>query len=524
MILENGRIHTLDPALPTMAGLPITRDGLVAKGVEAWEGDSSAVTPERVDLQGCTVVPGLVDAHVHLRSWALSRDEIDLSACRAIGECTAAVADAIARDAPRRGGFLIGHGWRQDVLADGREPHRHDLDVVAGERPVALWAHDRHTLWLSTAALDALGIDRAPDVPGGVVEAGGHGVATGIVREEAAWQLPLPAASRAEELAAVQRAMRAALARGVTSVHDFDGARSFSLLQELDVARSLRLRVASAIRAEHLDGALATGLFGGFGSELLRVGPVKAFLDGTLGSRTARMLEPYADGTGSGLQIASRAELRAIVERASGAGLRVAVHAIGDAANRDALDVLAETRPLWSGRGLLPRIEHAQLLHPDDLPRVGALGIVASVQPAHLPTDRDAAELAWGGARCAGAYAWRSLAAGGAVLAFGSDAPIEPLDPLLALHVAVNRTADERPPFGPGEALDVRAALAALTTGPARAAGWERIGTLGPHRAADLVVLDGDPFTCPPERLREIRVVATMVAGRFVHGREALVR
>ncbi len=343
------------------------------------------------------------------------------------------------------------------------------------------------------------------------------------MRERAAAGLPFPAPTRDERLGALARGIRAALAHGVTTVHDFDGADAFSLLQELDASRALRLRVLAAIRAEHLCGALATGLRSGFGSELLRVGPVKAFLDGALGSRTARMLEPYADGAGSGSWLLDQAAFEELVREASAGGLRVAVHAIGDAANRAALDALEATRRSWAPHELWPRIEHAQLLHPDDLPRLGALGVVASMQPTHQTTDRDVADRAWG-ERAASAYAWRSLAASGAVLAFGSDAPVEPLDPLAALHAAVNRTLDDRPAWRPAEALDVATAIHALTTGPAHAAGWERIGTLGPGRAADLVVLDDDLFTCDPSRLREIRVVATMVAGRFVHGRDALIR
>jgi hypothetical protein len=241
-------------------------------------------------------------------------------------------------------------------------------------------------------------------------------------------------------------------------------------------------------------------------------------MDGTLGSRTARMLEPFTDG-GTGVELTGRADLEELIGRAGAGGLSVAVHAIGDRANREALDAFEATAPAWRAAELRPRIEHAQLLHPDDVARFGRLGVVASMQPSHAPADRDAADAAWG-ARTRTAYAWRALRDGGATLAFGSDAPIEELDPLAGLHAAVNRTADARPAWHPEQALDPRAALEAFTLGPAMAAGWERrLGTLAPGRQADLTVLDGDPVTGPPEEIGRIGVVATMVGGRWVHGR-----
>jgi predicted amidohydrolase YtcJ len=195
------------------------------------------------------------------------------------------------------------------------------------------------------------------------------------------------------------------------------------------------------------------------------------------------------------------------------------VHAIGDRANREALDAFAATAEAWRPGGLRPRIEHAQLLHPDDVDRFAELGVIASMQPSHAPSDRDVADTAWG-ERAALAYAWRALADSGAVLAFGSDAPIEDLDPLAGLHAAVNRTLDERPAWRPQQALDRERALAGFVSGPAYAAGWERrLGRLAPGFAADLVVLDGDPLTCPAAEIGSIGVVATMVGGRFVHGR-----
>jgi predicted amidohydrolase YtcJ len=493
VILTNGRIYTLDPVAPRIAGLPITRDGKVARGVEAWEGDASQVSNERIDLDGRTVLPGLADAHVHFRTWAIERARVDLAGSRSvreIAERAAAVPD----------GWVIGQGWR--AAEAGGEPDAALLDEVCGDRPVALWAHDRHTLVLSSRALALTGA-ASP---------------SGILREHDAWAVPLPAPTDAEARAAVDAAQAVAHAAGVTQVHDFERHGGFGIWQDLHADRLLTLRVSAARAAELLTGLRAAELRTGFGDDLLRVGPVKAFLDGTLGSRTAHMLEPFADG-GTGLELLAGDDFAALVREAAEGGLQVAVHAIGDAANRAALDAFAATRDAGAPAGLRPRIEHAQLLHPDDVGRFAELGVIASMQPSHAPSDRDGADAAWG-ERAAGAYAWRSLADAGAALAFGSDAPIEPLRPLDGIHAAVNRTLDDRPPWRPEQALTVTEAVAGFTTGAAYAVGRERqLGRLAPGFAADLVVLDGDPFDVPPERIGSIAVVATMVAGRWVHGR-----
>jgi predicted amidohydrolase YtcJ len=234
-------------------------------------------------------------------------------------------------------------------------------------------------------------------------------------------------------------------------------------------------------------------------------------MDGTLGSQTARMLD------GSGVQITSRAELAEIVRRGAEAGLPVAVHAIGDLANREALDAFAETRAVWQPLGLRPRIEHAQLLDAEDLPRFAELGVAASVQLSHAPSDRDLADRFWAG-KTAGAYAYRSLWDSGALIVNGSDAPIEELDPWAGVCAGVLRTIDERPAWHPEQRLTLGEALQATTVNPAWLARDERRrGKLIPGYLADLVVLDRDPFEVSPEELPQVEVVATMLGGRWVH-------
>jgi predicted amidohydrolase YtcJ len=505
VILHNGSVRTGDPRLPVARALAIAGDR-IGGGVDVREGDRSLVSNERVDLDGRCVVPGFTDAHVHFLEWSLSLGRLDLSATRSHAEVLVAAASA----APGANDWLIGAGWRAAHWPGGDpEPHREALDAVCGDRPVLLWAHDHHTAWLSSAALARLPIGSVP-----VVERDSAGNPTGVLRETAAWDAAaaVPAPREREIDEALARGLQSAHARGVTGIHDFQREHGLAAWQRLHADRRLSLRVWASLPAEHLDEIVALGLRSGLGDEWLRIGPVKAFADGTLGSRTASLLEPFADA-GRGEALLSADELRDLAGRSADAGLELAVHAIGDAANRAVLDALEATRERWAPRRLRPRIEHAQLLHADDLARFAALGVTASMQPSHAPSDRLVAEAAWG-ARCASAYALGSLAAGGAPLCFGSDAPIEPLDPLAGVQAAATRD------WPASEALSVELALDGFWSGAAHARQAERrLGRLLPGYAADLVVLERDPVTCPPGEIGEIGVVATMAGGRWVHGR-----
>jgi len=298
----------------------------------------------------------------------------------------------------------------------------------------------------------------------------------------------------------------------VTAVHDKDGwVGAPEIFQRLHERDGLTLRVWQSIPWKKLPEVETLGLRSGFGDDFLRLGYVKVFMDGTLGSQTAWMLD------GSGVKITSGEELAEIVRHAARAGWPVAVHAIGDRANREALDAFEETRDEWEPLGLRQRIEHAQCLDPEDLPRFAELGVACSVQFSHAPSDRDLADRFWAG-RAAGSYAYRSLRESGAVLANGSDAPIEELDPLAGIRAGVLRTIDERPGWRMEEVLTVEEALHATTVAPAWLAYDERRrGKLLPGYLADLVVLSRDPVECPPEELETVEVVATMVGGRWVH-------
>jgi len=310
----------------------------------------------------------------------------------------------------------------------------------------------------------------------------------------------------------MRAAIKLANARGVTAVHDKDGwLGALRFWQRLESEGALTLRVWQSLPAEQADELAALGVASGFGGPRLKLGYLKVFMDGTLGSQTARLLD------GSGVEITSREEFAGLIRAASRAGFPVAVHAIGDQANRDALDAFEETRGEWEPLGLRQRVEHAQLLAPGDVDRFAQLGIAASVQFSHAPSDRDLADRLWAG-KTENAYAFRSLWNSGALVANGSDAPIEELDPLAGVCAGVLRTLDERPAWHPEQALTVEEALQASTVKPAWLAGDERRrGKLLPGYRADLVVLDRDPVASPPGELPEVQVVATMLGGAWVH-------
>ncbi|HEY7561176.1 MAG TPA: amidohydrolase [Gaiellaceae bacterium] len=507
MILENGIVRTLDPSLPHAAALAIAGER-VAGGVGAHE--TALASPERVDLGGRCVVPGFSDAHVHFPTWSLAQHQVRLEGAEGLDEALARVASAVG-DVPE-GRWLRGLGWRSGDWAPAVEPTKEALDAVSGEVPVALMSKDYHSLWVNSAALARVEGDL--QVPGGVVERDERGEPTGVLREECAWHFRDTYARPTEDemVAACREGIRIANARGVTAIHDKDGwLGALRVFERLRAEEALTLRVWQSLPYDHIDRLAEIGVTSGLGDDLLRVGYIKAFLDGTLGSRTALLLD------GSGVEIVGYEEFVDIVARSARAGFPVAVHAIGDRANRRALDAFEATRDEWAPRGLRQRIEHSQLLAPEDVGRFAALGVAASVQFSHAPSDRDIADRFWEG-RTDGAYAFRSLLDSGALVANGSDAPVEELDPLLGIRAGATRTLDERDAWHGEQRVTVEQALHATCVAPAWLARDERRrGKLLPGYLADLVVLDRDPLDCPPEGLGEIEVVATMLGGRWVH-------
>ena len=484
--------RVLAPAHSQAADAVWWEDGII-RGVGPLAVLRQAVTrrrrpsPSLYEFRGTLITPGFVDAHTHFAAWAVNRTRVDLA-----GAATRAEAlGRVARGAPVDG-WVLGQGYEPDGWE--APPTRAALDAVWPDGPVALESHDLHTMWLNSEALRRCGIDgTTPDPEGGCIVRDGAGDPTGIVRERAVQLVRphLPGVGGDRLVEALRAAQAEAHRLGVTGIQDVEGADVRQALRRIEDRDELRLRVLMHLPVEVLDSALASGLRSGAGSGWIVTGGVKMFLDGALGSRTAWMLEPYEGSPDRGMLLMGGGEAERAATRAAEAGLSSTVHAIGDAAVRRALDLL-ERLP-WAA--IPHRIEHLQLVHPSDVPRAARRGIVASMQPAHLLTDIPLVERYWG-RRGSGAYAFRSLLDAGTRIAFGSDVPVETLDPRDGVYAALERRRrDGGPPEGwyPAEKLTFAEAVRAYTVEGWAAAGREnKGGALAEGMAADLVAWECD--------------------------------
>ncbi len=529
LVLYNGNVHTLDAAAPRVRAVAIAGNHLLAVGSDAAMQGLLAPGGRAVDLLGRTVVPGFTDCHVHLTYYGLGLKRIDLSGVPSPQEALARL--AARAEAMPAGHWLLGHGWDHSLWPEGTFPTRQQLDSVTPQHPALLSRKCGHAAWANSRALEMAGIGSdTPDPPGGEIERHpATGQPTGILKDTAIDLVSDLAGepSLEEAMDAIRAGTAHAHQLGLVGVHTMENETTFRACQQLRAEGQLGLRVLMQIPENNLDAAIEIGLQSGFGDERLRIGGLKIFADGALGARTAHMLAPFeGEADYCGLAVADADHLRQIVGRASQAGLAAFVHAIGDRANREVLDAIQASRQAQAngGRRLRHRIEHVQVLHPDDVPRLAELGVVASMQPLHATQDMLLADAHWG-ARCAGAYAWRSLLTAGTVLAFGSDAPVEDLSVLKGIHAAVTRRrADGSPgPEGwyPEQRLTVAQAVYAYTAGAAYASGEEATrGSLSPGKLADLVVLSDDIFSIEPAAILETKVVVTLFDGQFVYSRD----
>jgi predicted amidohydrolase YtcJ len=483
LVLEGARLS--GRSRPT--SLTIVDGEVAAIGEEAT---GRAGTAERVDLAGATALPGLWDAHVHIEQWAAVRRRLDLRQAGSPSEVAALVADVAAGRAPSEP--IVGYGYRGALWSE--EPHKDLLDAVAPGRVVLLTSNDLHSAWLSPAALAR--IDRG-DHPTGVLVESECYRATGLLQEHAT----------ADVDGWVADALAEAASRGVTGIIDFEIGDSLVSWQRRLASGLPDVRVVCTVYRQHLEDAVERGWPSGTpvdGSDgLVEVGPLKLFVDGSLNTRTALCHDPYPGLVGSGahgLLETPPHELVALLRQAADAGLGAAVHAIGDRANAIALDAFEEV-------GCRGRIEHGQLMSPEDVARAGRLGLTIGIQPAHLVDDRDVAEHHWAG-RTDRAFPFRDLVDAGVPLELGSDAPVSPLDPWLAISAAVTRTDGDRDPWHPEQRIDVADALAASSRG-------RRCVAVGD--VADLVLVEQDPLEVAHEELRTLNVLGTLVAGRWTH-------
>jgi predicted amidohydrolase YtcJ len=541
--LITGRIATLagETGFGWVEALGI-RDGRVAfAGSEVDLETRADPHTERVSLEPDEVaIPGITDAHLHLAASADALRHVDLSDAATLDEGLARI--RAAHEAMRPDAWLEGHGWDPDRW--GRWPTATDVEAVAPGRRGALWAHDHHALLATRAALAAAGVDRGtPDPAGGVIRRDAAGEPEGVLYEAATRfvTVRIPPPSMADLELAVIAVSLELLSLGVVAAHDPgrlspdpDLGWSYPAYARLSESGRLPVRVLASLRDDALETALAGGLRSGdvLGADpdgRARIGWQKCFADGSLGSRTAALLadiepepdRPLAPERRRGVWATEPDALRDLVERAAAGGIATQIHAIGDAAVRAALDVLA---PTAAGVPFMPKIEHVQLLDPSDRARFAAAGIAASVQPAHLGTDAAQARMLWAERAERSGYTWASIAATGAVLAFGTDAPVEPFDPWPGIALAVRRE-DPRwpagtPAYAPAEALSVDQALRAACVGPARSAREGDRGRLTVGQRADVVIIPAAALAEPVEpggALATTRPTIVMMDGRVVY-------
>jgi hypothetical protein len=532
LLLQNGRIYPVKPARLCAQAVAVKDGRFFAVGDDSELEPLIGPKTQIIHLEGRLVLPGFMDSHVHFLAYALRRHQVVLDGVVDWGEVRRRVRAGVERAAP--GEWMLGWGWNQNLWGDGTFPSKADLDDIAPHNPVALTRTDFHSLWVNSLALEKAGITaETPDPPESRIDrTPDTGEPSGILREWGAMRLiedVIPTPNDDVVDTALRETIAEAHQLGLTGVHDMrvetERSNALQAFQRLHRRGELTLRVSCAVPVDHLDEAIAVGLGSGLGDATLRISGVKVFADGSMGSSTAWMLEPYADDPDNyGMAITPKVQLCDIAYRAEQAGLSLIIHAIGDRAIRETLDVLAEVREKRERRledDLRHRIEHAQLIHPDDIPRLAQLGVIASMQPVHVMDDWPVADRMWGHERSRTAYALRSLLNAGTHLTLGSDCPVAPLNPLLGIQAAVLRQNKKGKPKGgwyPQERLTVAEAVQGYTMGAAYAVRLEDVlGSITPGKLADLVVLDRDIFEIEPGEIASVKPTMTIFDGQVVY-------
>jgi predicted amidohydrolase YtcJ len=528
-----------DGLVENVNGITLDQDGKVIRFTGILIGPDGKVTqlltrkdklPKQLDFRqdakGLTMLPGLVDAHGHVMGVGFQALTLDLSETNSLAEAQTAIAAYAAKYPDRR--WIIGRGWNQEKWGLGRFPVAADIDSVVADRPVFLERVDGHAGWANSRAMQIAGVTAATKTPiGGRIEMVA-GKPSGIFVDAASELIgkSVPAPRPAERDVALGKAQDILLAQGITAIADMGTTiEDWQSYRRAGDAGWLSVRIFGY--ASGIDSMVAIAgpaptpwLY----DDKLRLGGVKLYLDGALGSRGAWLKKPYADAPGqTGLQFLQSAEIRNLMVRASMDGFQTAVHAIGDAANAEVIDAVEELSDTFKGDRRW-RIEHAQIVDPTDLPRLGKNGIISSMQPVHQTSDRTMAEARLGPQRLAGAYAWQSVLQAGGKLAFGSDTPVESADPFAGLATAITREDAKGQPFGgwmPKERVSREQALAGFTTGGAYAAFAEnKVGSLTPGHRADFILINTDPLLASPSEIRATIVEETWVGGRPVYKRD----
>lgn len=477
---------------------------------------------EKINLHGKTIWPGLIDSHIHLEMFSQSLMQVKCET-DTIDQCLKLVSEKSQVTPVNE--WITGQGWNQNTW--GSFGTAAQLDSVTGDHPAYLADKSIHAAWVNSTALSIAGIDHlTKDPPGGTIQRNSNGEPIGILLENAVSLVEkyIPAPTHDQKLSSMRLGQQELHQLGLTGVHDFDGPSCFATLQELHQADELTLRVTKGLPVEFLDDAIASGLITGFGDDQLHIGSIKMFADGALGPQTAAMLKPYENTLDNfGTLLLTADEVFETGMKASSHGLSLAIHAIGDKATNQVLNGLAMVRQYELANGLtqkLHRIEHLQLLHPDDVQKTKDLGIIASMQPIHLATDMFTADKHWG-KRSRLAYAFASLINVGTQVIFGSDAPVESPNPFLGIHAAVTRQKVNGDPgkagWYPNEKISLKQAKMAYSELPAFVSGrGDHFGQLISGMYADLIILAKNPESIELDEIFQLLPEQVMVAGKWV--------
>jgi len=522
----NGYTLTARDELLHFESLAFDDHGRITAVGSAAEVAAKAPGARHVDLQGRTVLPGLIDAHGHVFGLGDMLTQLDLSSTASLDEALKATG-AYAK-ANAGGAWLIGRGWNQEIWKLGRFPTAQELDAVTGERPAWLERVDGHAGWANSRALALAGItDATKDPVGGRIMRDANGHATGVLVDAAMDLLTrkIPRRSEAEVRVTLDKALAEMARVGLTGVHDAGiGVLEDRLYRDYADHGKLTARVYGMIGGTEadFDQLAAHGPVKSYANDLYALRAVKLYADGALGSRGAALIAPYSDEPKThGLLFHKDAEIRRMMAKAMGKGYQVNVHAIGDAGNRQILDGFAKLIPQTHTEALRHRIEHAQVVAPLDIPRFKTLGVIPSMQPTHATSDMNMAEARLGHERIKGAYAWRSFLHQGSPIACGSDFPVESPNPFYGLHAAVTREDHQGRPIAgwyPNQAMSLREAFRCFTLDAAYAGHQEAAtGSLEPGKWADFIVVDQDLFTMNPHAIHKMQVLQTWVGGKQVY-------
>jgi len=528
LILFNGKIWTVNPAEPEAQAVAIAGNRIVAVGTDAEILKLKDPETTQLDLEGRRMLPGFNDAHVHFFAGGANLTGPQLRYSRSEIELRDTLG-AFARRVPQ-GRWITGGNWDHENWTPARLPTRELIDPVTQNWPVLIKRLDGHMSLANSLALKLAGVDRnTKDVPGGVIVRDEGGEPTGILKDAAQSVVTkvIPPPSAAEIRDAIKAAQTYANAQGITSVQDMSGAPDiFRVYQSMMHDGELRVRISAHQPLMTWKRLAAVGLTADFGNEYLHIGALKGYADGSLGSTTALLFQPYLDAPQtSGIpsaELSNPEQMWRNMESADAAGLQIAVHAIGDKANNTILNMYERLENEHGIRDRRLRIEHAQHLLPSDIPRFGRLHVIASMQPYHLEDDGRWAEKRIGPERAKTAYAFRLLLDSGATLAFGSDWDVAPMTPLMAIYGAVTRrTLDGRHPDGwiPEQKISVAEAVNAYTMGSAYASFEDKVkGSIEPGKLADFVILSDDIFTIDPAKIADTKVVQTIFDGKIILG------